>query len=157
MQHLMLSINKTLQLKLKRLVTFLHQVHKEFDGIAEEIDNNNLKTAMQALAVESCQYAKEINDELLQFHISLQADYTDQTWKEIEKSLTEEERSLAEGGEIAAICKNCELRFNQLYQEALAEFIPDKNLKDMITYQLYATRLAFKKIMLLNQLRFNHY
>ncbi|MEJ8844082.1 hypothetical protein WG954_16945 [Lacibacter sp. H375] len=157
MQHLMLSINKSLQIKLKRLVTFLNQVHKEFEDVAEEIDNNNLKTALQALAVESCQYASEINNELMHFHISLQADYTDQAWKEIEKSITDDERSLTEGGEIAAICKNCESRFNKLYEEALAEFIPDKNLQDMITYQLYATRLAFKKIMLLNKLRFNHY
>lgn len=154
MQQLMVSINKSLQMKLKRLVNFLHLVNKEFDGIAEELDNNNLKTAMQALAVETCQYAKEINDELLQFHISLQADYADPSWKEIESNITEDERSLAEGGEIAAICKNCELKFNKLYREALEEFIPDKNLKDMITYQLYATEVAFKKILLLNKLRF---
>jgi hypothetical protein len=155
MQHYMLSINKTLQIKLKRLVSFLLLVNKEFDDIAEEIENNNLKTAFQALAVESCQYAKEISNELQHFNISPSAGYTDPMWKEIDISLTDEQQSLAKGGEIAAICKDCELKFNNLYQEALGEFIPDKNLKDLITYQLYATQLAFKKIKLLNVIRFN--
>lgn len=156
MQHLMPAINKTLQTKLKRLVSFLLQVHKEFDAISDEIENANLKTAIQALAVESCQYAKEINNELQHFSISLSADYTDQLWRENEISATDDQQSLVNGGEIAVIFKNCEYKFNKLYQEALGEFIPDKNLEEIMTYQLYATQFAFKKIKLLNRIRFNN-
>ena len=156
MQYLMPSINKTLQLKLKRLVSFLLQVEKEFDGIADEIDNDNLKNAIQALAVESCQYAKEISNELQHFNISLSADYTDQIWKETENSQTDDQRGVSKGSEVASIFKNCEFKFNKLYQEALGEFIPDKNLKDIMTYQLHATQSAFKKIMLLNRIRLDH-
>lgn len=156
MQHLMPSINKTLQLKLKTLVSFLLQVEKEFDAIADEIDNDNLKNAIQTLAFESCQYAKEIDHELLHFNISLSADYTDQLWKETEVSQTDDRGSFGKGGEIAAIFKNCEFKFNKLYQEALEEFIPDKNLKEIMTCQFHATQFAFKKIMLLNRVRFNH-
>jgi hypothetical protein len=156
MQHLMPAINKTLQTKLKRLVSFLLQVHKEFDAISDEIENANLKTAIQALAVETCQYAKEISNELQQFSIPLSADYADQIWKENEISESDDQQSLAKGGEIAAIFKNCEYKFNKLYKEALGEFIPDKNLEDIMTYQLYATQFAFKKIKLLNRIRFNH-
>ncbi len=158
MENLMVTITDTLQNKLKRLVSFLTQVHKGFDAIAEEIDNTNLKTAIQALAFESKQYAKEISNQLQQFNIPLPADYTDQMWKEIEIeiSLTDEECSLAKGGEITALCQTCEMHFNRLYEEALQEFFPLKNLKDIITYQLYATQCAFMKIKLLNMLRFNH-
>lgn len=156
MQNLMVTINSTLQNKLKRLVSFLLQVNKGFDDIAEEIDNVNLKTAIQALAVESNQYAKEISNELLYFNIPLPADYTDQMWKEIEIDITDNECSLVKGGEIAAFCQTCEMHFNKLYEEALQEFFPYKNLKDIITYQLYATQCAFMKIRLLNMLRFNH-
>lgn len=156
MQNLMVPIDSTLQNKLKRLVSFLIQVNKGFDGIAEEIDNANLKTAIQALAVESNQYAKEISNELLYFNISLPADFTDQMWKEIEIDISDNECSLAKGGEIAALCQSYELHFSKLYKEALEEFFPYKNLKDIITYQLYATQCAFMKIRLLNMLRFNH-
>lgn len=156
MQNLMVNIDYTLQNKLKRLVSFLLQVNKGFDDIAEEIDNNNLKTAIQALAVESNQYAKEISNELLYFNVALPADYTDQMWKEIEIDITDNESSLVKGGEIAALCQTCETHFNKLYEEALQEFFPYKNLKDIITYQLYATQCAFMKIRLLNMLRFNH-
>ena len=156
MQNLMVPADSTLQNKLKRLVSFLIQVNKGFDDIAEEIDNANLKTAIKALAVESNQYASEISNELLHFNISLPADYTDQMWKEIEIDISDSECSLAKGGEIAALCQSCELHFSKLYQEALEEFFPYKNLKDIITYQLYATQCAFMKIRLLNMLRFNH-
>lgn len=156
MQNLMVNIDSTLQNKLKRLVSFLLQVNKGFDDIAEEIDNTNLKTAIQALAVESNQYAKEISNELLHFNVALPPDYTDQMWKEIEIDITDNESCLVKGGEIAALCQTCEMHFNKLYEEALQEFFPYKNLKDIITYQLYATQCAFMKIRLLNMLRFNH-
>src|SRR6476620_6708026 len=108
MQNLMITLNQTLQAKLKRLASFLLQVHKGFDNIAEEIEDTNLKTAIQALSVESCQYAKEINKELLHLNLSPPTDFkTNQMWKEIEISITDEQCGLAKGGEIAALCENC--------------------------------------------------
>lgn len=157
MQNLMITLNKTLQAKLKRLSSFLLQVHKGFENIAEEIENANLKTALQALSVESCQYAKEINNELLHLNIPVATDFnTNQLWKEIEISITDEHCSLAKGGEIAALCETCETYFSKLYKETLEEFFPEEKLKDIITYQLYALQLAFMKIKLLNTLRFSH-
>jgi hypothetical protein len=157
MQNLMITLSKTLQIKLKRLASFLLQVNKGFDNIAEEIEDTNLKTALQALSVESCQYAKEINNELLHLEISVPVDFkSNQMWKEIEISITDEQCSMAKGGEIAALCESCEIYFTKLYKETLEEFFPEDKLKDIITYQLYAIQLAFMKIKLLNTLRFNH-
>jgi hypothetical protein len=139
---------------LQNLVSFLKQVTRGFDTIAEEIDNASLKDAMIAVAVESKQYAKEISNQLQQFNITVPADYTDQIWEQIEVSINEQ-ASLAQGGEIAALCKNCEMYFGKFYEEVLKEYFPYKNLKDIITYQLYAAQCAFMKIRLLNTLRFN--
>ena len=50
---------------------------------------------------------------------------------------------------------DCEIFYNKLYDDILKEYLPYKNLKDIITYQLYATQCAFMKIRLLNNLRFN--
>ena len=53
MPHIMYTINDTLQTKLQSLVSFLGQINRGFDTVAEEIDCRNLKTALIALAVES--------------------------------------------------------------------------------------------------------
>ena len=68
-------INDTLQNKLASLVSFLSQITKGFDDIAEEIDCNNLKTAMQAVAVESKQYANEISNQLQMFGVFIPEEY----------------------------------------------------------------------------------
>jgi len=154
MRHLMDTVNHTLQHKLQNLVCFLRQVNRGFDAIAEEIDNANLKTAMIAVAVESKQYAKEISNQLQQFNIILPADYTDQIWKQIEAGINEQ-ATLAKGGEITALCKNCEMYFQKMYEEVLQENLLYKSLKDIITYQLFAAQCAFMKIRLLNSLRFD--
>jgi len=156
MQNAIYTLNNTLRSKLQSLVSFLSQINKGFDAIAEEIDNDNLKTAMIAVAVESKQYAKEISNQLEQFNVTEVTDYTDKIWKQIEEQINEE-AGLGKGGEILALCNNCEIYFGKLYQDVLQEYCPYKNLKDIITFQLFAVQCAFMKIRLLNTLRFNNY
>ncbi|GAB2807608.1 hypothetical protein [Ferruginibacter profundus] len=148
------TINQMLQNKLQSLVSFLGQVNKGFDAIAEEIDCSNLKTAMMAVAVESKQYAKEINDQLQQCNITVPVEDTDQLWRKIELNIQEQAGS-AKGSEIVALCSTCETYFNKFYEAVLEENLPVKNLKAIITFQLYAIECAFMKIRLLNNLRFN--
>lgn len=147
-------INESLQAKLQTLVSFLRQINRGFDGIANEVDCASLKTALLALAVESKQYAKEINTELQHLNISMPSEYTDQLWDMIETNI-HEQAGFSKGGEIAALCNNCETYFGKLYKDVLQEYLPCKSLKDMITYQLFATQCAFMKIRLLNTLRFS--
>jgi len=148
------TINHMLQKKLQSLVSFLSQINKGFDAIAEEIDCSNLKTAMIAVAVESKQYAKEIHDQLQQFNITVAADDSDQLWRKIEQDIQEQATDI-KGGEIMALCNHCENYFSKLYEAVLQEQLPFKNLNAIITYQLYAIECAFMKIRLLNMLRFN--
>jgi hypothetical protein len=153
-KYMIATINQMLQNKLQSLVSFLRQVNKGFDAIAEEIDCSNLKTAMIAVAVESKQYAKEINDQLQHCNITVAADDTDILWRKIEIDIQEQAGS-AKGSEILALCSNCENYFGKFYKAVLEENLPVKNLKAIITYQLYAIECAFMKIRLLNTLRFN--
>ena len=44
---------------------------------------------------------------------------------------------------------------DKFYEAVLEENLPIKNLKAIITYQLYAIECAFMKIRLLNTLRFS--
>jgi len=148
------TINNTLKSKLQNLVSFLVQITRGFDTVAEEIDCSNLKTALVAVAVESKQYAKEIRDQLRLLDITIPLVQTDQLWERIEINI-HEQAGLGKGSEIVALCNNCEIYFSQLYKDVLQEYLPQKNFKDIIMYQLYATECAFMKIRLLNALRFN--
>ncbi len=154
MQTIMDTINQALRNKLQSLVSFLIQITRGFDAIAEEIDNTNLKTALIAVAVESKQYATEINNQLYLFNITVPLEHTDQLWEQIEVSI-QDEAGRQKGGEIITLCNKCEIYFNKLYEDVLQEYFPYKNSKDIITYQLYAIQCAFMKIRLLNTLRFN--
>lgn len=154
MLQIMDTIKDTLQSKLQSLVSFLGQINRGFNTVAEEIDCSNLKTALVAVAVESKQYAKEIRDQLKLLNITIPQEYTDQLWNRIELSI-HEQAGFTKGDEIVALCNNCESYYGKLYDDVLQEYLPYKNLKDIITYQLFATQCAFMKIRLLNTLRFN--
>ena len=148
-------INETLREKLQSLVSYLGQVTKGFETVAEDIECNNLKTAIFALSVEAKQYAEEITNQLQEEHILLPVTATDQLWKKIEAEI-HEQAEFAKGGEITALCNNCESYFNKFYEDILMEYLPIKNFKDIITCQLYAVTCAFMKIRLLNKMRFNN-
>jgi hypothetical protein len=154
MQMTLDTISHTLQAKLQGLVSFLTQANRGFDNIAEEIDCANLRSALTAIAIECKQYAKEIRDQLKQASVELPVEYTDQEWKQIEETVNGQSTRVR-GGEIAALCNNCEIYFTTLYEDILKEYFPYKNLNAIISYQLYATRCAFMKIRLLNALRFD--
>ena len=155
MKITMESINETLKGKLQSLVSYLCQITKGFETIAEDIECTNLKTAIFALSVETKQYAEEISNQLHELNIIIPLTATDQLWKKIETDI-HEQASFSKGGEIVALCNNCEIYFNKFYEDILQEYFPLKTFKDIIKYQLYATRFSFMKIRLLNTLRFDN-
>jgi len=154
MQNITDTLTRALQNKLQNLVSFLTQVTRGFDTIAEEIDHASLRSAMRAIAVESKQYVKEISTQFPDFDSTAASQHTDSIWKQIEGNVSEQ-ASLEKGGEIVALCNNCEVFFNKLYAEVLQENLPAKNCKDIISYQLYAINCALMKVKLLNAVRFN--
>ena len=154
MQTLSNTITRMLQNKLQNLVSFLSQVTQGFESLAEEIDNASLRSALRAIAIESKQYAKEISNQFRQFEIKVTINRSDLLWKQIEGKVNEQ-ASRERGGEIVALCNNCEVYFNKLYSEVLQENLPEKTCKDIISYQLYAINCALMKIKLLNATRFN--
>lgn len=148
------AITDALKGKLESLVSYLCQVTKGFESIAVDIECANLKTAIFALSIEAKQYAEEINDQLKELNITIPLTAGDLLWKKIESDI-HEQASFSKGGEIVALCNNCEIYFNKFYEDILLEYLPLKNFKDIITFQLYATKVSFMKIRLLNKLRFS--
>ena len=147
-------INDSLKEKLQRLVSYLCQVTKGFENIAVDVECTELKTAIFTLSVEARQYAEEICNKLQEININVPLASTDQLWKKIESDIYEQAGCL-KGGEIIALCNTCEAYFNKFYEDVLLEYLPLRNFKDIIAFQLYATRFSFMKIRLLNKLRFS--
>jgi hypothetical protein len=154
MNTVMESISESLKEKLNSLVGYLCQVTKGFETIAVDIECASLKTAIYTLSVEARQYAEEISTKMEELNISIPLTASDQLWKKIESDI-HEQAGFSKGGEIVALCNNCEIYFTKYYEDILLEYLPLKNFKDIITFQLYATRFSFMKIRLLNTLRFS--
>jgi hypothetical protein len=154
MNTVMESISESLKGKLQSLVSYLCQVTRGFETIAVDIECANLKTAIFTLSVEARQYAEEISTKMEELNITIPLTATDQLWKKIESDI-HEQAGFSKGGEIVALCNNCEIYFTKFYEDILLEYLPLKNFKDIITFQLYATRFSFMKIRLLNTLRFS--
>ncbi len=125
-------ITESLKGKLESLVSYLCQITKGFENIAVDIECANLKTAIVAISVETKQYAEEISNQLKELDITIPLTYTDQLWKKIESDI-HEQASYSKGGEIVALCNNCEIYFNKFYEDILQEYFPLKIFKEIIT------------------------
>ncbi|MEO7767716.1 MAG: hypothetical protein ABIS01_09830 [Ferruginibacter sp.] len=143
---------KQVEDKLCTLLSFLTQLPVELEMIADEIDNENLKNALCAMAVESYQYAKELNAQLISLAIipPLPGSFN------LEEELIETDMVAPKekGKEVRSICEKSEAYFSNLYADLLNDYFPNASLKNMMQYQLLGIKSAFMRIRFLNSLRF---
>ena len=146
---------KPVEDKLCVLLSFLRQLPGRLEMIADEIDNENLKNALTAVANESNQYAMELNAQLRSMEISPPSpDIYDLNEEIIESSISNCARE--KGRELLSICERSEAFFSDLYLGLLDEYFPNPSLKDMMQYQLLGIRSAFLRIRFLNSVRFHN-
>lgn len=140
--------------KLCTLLSFLTQLPDKLEMIADEIDNENLRNALCAVAIESTQYANELHAQLRYLAIEPPAASISNLEEElIEKSLLFSSKE--KGKELLSICERTEEFFSQLYNDVLTSYFPNTSLKDMMQYQLLGIKSAFMRIRFLNSLRFH--
>jgi hypothetical protein len=140
--------------KLCNLLSFLTQLPCELEIIADEVDNENLKNALSAVAIESDQYAKELSAHLFNLDIKTPRVQPGNFQQAIIQDSPYDAHM--KGEEILHICEKSEAFFTKLYTEVLNEYFPNTSLKDMMNYQLLGIRSAFMRIKLLNSLRFHN-
>jgi hypothetical protein len=147
-------INKTISYKLCNLLSFLKQATSEYEKVAEEIENKDLRMALRSIAVETNQYANELSAQLKCFdipHLSSLPKFNDYEVLEYIHSIT----TPAEGNNLSAICNESEHFLIGAYRDVLNEYIPFPFLKEIIATQLNGIKGAFMKIKLLDFIRFN--
>lgn len=146
---------KQMEDKLCLLLSFLTQLPGKMEMIADEIDNENLKNALCAVAIESNHYAMELNAQLKTLSIVPPVSGINNLEEEIiEKSLLNAPRE--KGKELLSICERSEAFFSQLYTDLLNDYFPNASIKVMMNYQLLGIKSAFMRIRYLNALRFNN-
>ena len=147
-------INIAMLEKLCGLLFFLTQSKAEFEMVADEIEDCNLKTALNGLSCESAQFADEITIQLKTLGIN---GIAPKNFFEICDGQTETQPLPvdAKGDELMNICDATENTITRAYNEILKEYFPFSNLKDIMTYQVTSLKLAFLKIKTLNTSRFS--
>lgn len=139
--------------KLCKTFSLLTQLSVIIESIADEIDNKHLKNALRSVAIESNEYAVELNTQLRRIAIIPDYPFTD----DLEKELTATRIMVVTEGrglEILSFCESCETFFVALYIDLLNEYLPGTDLKLMINYQLMGIRSAFMRIRFFNAIRF---
>jgi len=147
-------LRKQTEDKLCVLLSFLTQLPEKLEMIADEIDNENLRNALCAVALESTEYAMELVAQLKQLQIIPPVPAIGHLEEEIiERGLLDAPKE--KGKEVLSICESCEAFFSQLYTELLNDYLSNTALSNMMNYQLLGIRSAFMRIRFLNSLRFN--
>ncbi len=137
--------------KIVFLISYLHQVAKDFEMIADDLEDKNLKQAFISLSEENKQFAQDLHCQAKHFGVTLTpteyALFTDNEFPEI----TPQTRN----NELLHICDKSEYLFLKLYTDALKEFLSFAKLKDLMIFQYNSIRAGFVKLRMLNSLRFN--
>ena len=147
--------NVTMLEKVCGLLFFLSQSKAEFEMVADEVEDCNLKTALNGLSSESDQYANEITTQLKNLGVNgivPKSFFENCDWQ----NYTLAEPTDTKGNELMSICDTTENSITKAYYEILNEYFPFANLRDIMTYQVNSLKLAFMKIKTLNTARFSH-
>ena len=136
--------------KISSLLYSLTLTNKELSLVAEEMDDHNLKIALEGLSTESCQFADELCTQLKSMGITVCRPDTSIN----PSGANEEEIFPGPGSEIAYICKKHEHSVNLAYTSVLSERLPFPVIGEILQLQFQAIMDGFMKLKLLNTSRF---
>lgn len=138
--------------KIVFLISYLHQVAKDFEMIADDLEDKNLKHAFMSLSEENQQFAQDLLCQAKHFGITLsQSEYALFMDNEFPETAVD-----SKDNELLHICDKSEYLFLKLYTDALKEFLSFAKLKDLMIFQYNSIRAGFVKLRMLNSLRFNN-
>ena len=143
--------NQNVLAKITTIIHSLTHTKEEIEMVADEVDDCNLRIALNGLSLESSIFATEL---CLQFRNS-GIHFPRFSLEELHGSNTmAEESTEGPGDELSYICTRNEHFLMAAYNMILNENFLFPGLRDIMTYQLDSLRSAFQKIKLLNMARF---
>jgi hypothetical protein len=146
------KINNVIAFKLCALLSFLKQTTTEFETVAEQLEDKDIKMALLGIAVETNQYANELDAQLKSFGIHYlmpMVYFNNDDVSEYVFAVTS-----ANGRENAMeICNKNESFFTAAYFDILKHYIPYDFLRNIIRNQFKGIKTAFFKMRLLDQVK----
>src|SRR6476619_1981746 len=129
----MQKVDKLISDKLFRLSSFLHHAYKEFDDVSKQIKDRNIKMSLRSVALETKQYAGELNSQLKTLMIkntlnSINEHDEIKSGHNRGKNITDKK--------IIELCCNTEVYFLKAYRSILKEYFPYTGLRDTLRYQV---------------------
>jgi uncharacterized protein (TIGR02284 family) len=146
--------NGSAEKKISSLIYYLNQIAKDFEMIADEIEDKNLKNAFLALSEEEKQFAQQLHCQGKQYGLHIAQNDLPVQWDIAEEDYPESAQG-SKYNELLHICDKSEFLFLKLYTDALKEMLSFSTLKDIMVYQYNSIRTGFLKLRLLNTLRFS--
>jgi len=142
--------------KMLFLISYLQHISRDFEMIADEIEDKHLKNAFIALSEENSQFADELNSQAKHYGLSKADSELALYWFRAEEENFDTTVTVDKENELMHICDKSEYLFLKLYTDALKEFLSFRILKDVMIYQYNSIRAGFFKLRLLNSLRYNN-
>ncbi|RYF90878.1 MAG: PA2169 family four-helix-bundle protein [Chitinophagaceae bacterium] len=136
--------------KMIHLIAYLNQVSKDFEMIADDLEDKTLKHTFMGLSEENKQFAVDLHC----YAKNLGVTFTDEELPLFMKDDFWQSQPEGRSNELLHICDNNEYLFLKLYTDALKEFLNVAKLKDMMIFQYNSIRTGFVKLRMLNSLRF---
>jgi hypothetical protein len=135
--------------KIKFLYLLLRQGKKEYEKVAINISDKELRRTVLTLAQENNQYSCELSSQIE----SLGGLAPKENLSESEHEGTI--NILNNDNEVLAFCKMNEKKMVNAYREILNEPFLYEGLREIVHYQLNGTLCAFMQLKLLNSLKFH--
>lgn len=150
------TLNNGIREKFSGLLFFLRRSKSDFEMVADEIEDQSLRSALNVLSDESNYYAGELKTYLKAF--GFYPNQNDTAPPDIDMCNSSYTGDVPEkGDELQIICSYNEESLTKAYSELLAESMPFQVLKDLMNCQLNALKYTFMKIKALNSARFTSY
>lgn len=147
--------NDSAEKKISFLISYLQQVSKDFEMIAEEIDDKNLRNVFFALSEEDKEFATDLQNQVSKCGLCVTAFEHSLYWDYLQEDIPEG-TAASKQNELLQICDRSEYLFLKLYTDALREFFSFKPLMDVMIYQYNSIRAGFLKLRLLTSVRYNN-
>jgi len=136
------------------LISYLQQVSKDFEMIADEMEDKNLKNAFISLSEENIQFAEELLIQAKHFGLPGTVAELSLNWDQNQNDYPFQSQP-SKNNELLQICDKSEYLFLKLYTDALKEFLSFNKLKELMIYQYNSIRAGFFKLRQLNSHRYN--
>ena len=137
--------------KISGLLYSLTLTNKELSLVAEEMDDQNLKIALEGLSTESCQFAEELCTQFKVMGIEI---CKPEAVENPSGANDAGDVAAGPGGEVAYICRKHEHSVTMAYTTVMGERLPFPVISQMLQFQFRALADAFMKLNLLNTSRF---